>query len=319
MILFIVVLFLCITLLGFWIYWFTSNNIMYTNIANFITPELLIQNQGIKLFIAGIILLILIATGLILIFDRLIRQTEKNRIYDDFINSVSHELKTPLASIQLCLETLQQRRIPEHKQQEFLEMMSMDTARLNKLIGSIIEMSLLDDNRDIFNPEELIADETISKVAEEAIRQFKLSPETLSISGKAPCTIRMDRRGLHTILNNLINNAIKYNNNAVKIGIHFEYTDKKFSLYLSDNGIGIPMASRKEVFKKFSRLKDPESPNVKGTGIGLFWCSEILKRHGGRLSIVNNKNHQGCIFKIELPVYPPKPDKSEIFKESTPG
>jgi len=101
----------------------------------------------------------------------------------------------------------------------------------------------------------------------------------------------------------------------VKIGINFNYSDKKFFMHFSDNGIGIPAASRKEVFRKFSRLNNPESPNIKGTGIGLFWCSEIIKYHGGRISILNSKNNQGCIVKIELPIYPLKSLKTAIFKE----
>lgn len=311
-VLFIIVLFFCISLLGFWIYWFTSNNIMYTNIANFIAPELLIRNQGIHLFVAGIIMLILISTGIILIFTRLIRETEKNRIYDDFINSVSHELKTPLASIQLSLETLQQRNIPREKQQNFLEMMRVDTERLNKLIGSILEISLLDDSRDIFTPEDIIADETISQIAETGISQFKLQQPQLIIRGNAACIIKVDRRGLSIIVNNLIDNAVKYSKNSARIEIDYEYNHKFFIMHFSDNGIGIPPASRKEVFNKFSRLKNPESPNIKGTGLGLFWCREILKRHGGKISLVNSRSNTGSTFKIELPAYPPRISISSV-------
>ncbi len=299
--LFTIVQLSCFALLGFWIFWFVSNDVIYTNLANLINPDLMLRNNGTDLFIYGLLLILLISTGLIFIFVRLIRQTAVNRIYDGFIANVTHELKSPLASIQLGIETLQRHQLTKEKYIEFLSRLADDTQRLNKLIGSILEISILDNKGDFFEPELLPADDTVRNLVKEIYNQFRLNENNIAIEGCTECHIKIDPSGLATVLNNLTDNSIKYSDPPVRINIKLEHNKKKFIIIFSDEGIGISDKERKAVFNKFTRIKRPDSPSVKGTGLGLYWCREILKIHNGKISIQKKPQTSGTSFKIELP------------------
>ena len=299
--LFIIIQLLCFALLGFWIYWFVSNDAVYTKLANLISPDLLLHNNRTKLFVYGLILITLISTGLIFIFIRLIRQTIANRIYDGFIANVTHELKSPLASIQLGIETLQKRRLPEKKSAEFLERMASDIQRLDKLIGSILEISIIDSKTAFFEPVVIPADISVKKIIRNLAGQYRIEEHNISVEGISSCNIKIDPAGLETILSNLMDNSVKYSEGPVKIKIKLEYFKKKYLITFADEGMGIAERDRKRVFRKFTRIKRSDSPSVKGTGIGLYWCRQILKIHKGKINIENKKQSSGTIFKIELP------------------
>ncbi len=299
--LFIIIQLLCFALLGFWIYWFVSNDAVYTKLANLINPELMLHDNGSKLFVYGLILITLISTGLIFIFIRLIKQTITNRIYDGFIANITHELKSPLASIQLGIETLQKRRLPEDKRKEFLDRMATDIKRLDKLIGSILEISIIDSKAAFFEPVIIPADSTIKMLLKSLCRQFGIEENSVLIEGNTSSNIKIDPAGLETVLCNLIDNSVKYSDEPVKIKIRLDYFKKKYIITFSDEGIGIAEKDQKRVFNKFTRLKRADSPSVKGTGIGLYWCRQILKIHRGKIYIEKQKQRNGTTFKIEIP------------------
>ena len=306
-IVFTAVLLLCITVIGIWIYWFLTNSQYYRSIADFISPELIEQKSGIVFFVGGLTSIVLIITGIILIFSRLIRQIEKNNIYNDFMNTVSHELKTPLTSIQLSLETLQHRTLPEKNINDFYNIIAADTVRLGDLIETIIETARLDDDKNVFSPEYIIADETVTRLAEAITsRRHTDSPE-LSFSGKAASIIQFDVKYLRIILNNLIDNSIKFSEQPAKINICYKARKKKFIMLFSDNGYGIPHKKRKAVFKKFFRLKLPETDTVRGTGLGLYYVKKIIKAFKGRIKIIDTSGGNGTTFEIKFPIIPHNP------------
>jgi signal transduction histidine kinase len=295
-------LMLCMSVLGIWIYWYLTSSSYFLSIADFIRPDLETQNQGLVFFIVGITALTLIFTCIILIFTRLIRQTEKNKIYNDFINTVSHELKTPLTSIQLSLETLRQRNISDDKREVFYRIIAVDTERLNGLIEKIIETALLDDDKKIFTEEFIIADKAITQISQELISHKIKSAPILNITGEAPCIILFERRYLAIILNNLIENSIKFSTGRAEIRIQYEVKGNNFILYFSDRGIGIPKKDRTKAFEKFSRLSPKGLPEVKGTGLGLYYVRKIIRHFNGTISIIDSKVGSGCNFKIRLPI-----------------
>lgn len=301
-VIFTICLLLCMAVLGIWIYWYITSSSYFLSIADFIRPDIAALNQALVFFAAGILALSLIFTGIILIFTRLIRQTEKNKIYNDFINTVSHELKTPLTSIQLSLETLRQRKISEDRKEFFYRIIAMDTERLSGLIEKILETAVLDEDKTLFSEEFLKADETVTYIAKELISgKIKTSP-TINFTGEAPCIICFERRYLSIVLNNLIENSIKFSSDKAQIQIKYEIWRNKFILYFSDKGVGIPKKNRKAVFEKFSRLNPEELPATNGTGLGLYYVKKIIRHFNGTIRIIDSNYNSGCTFKIQLPV-----------------
>jgi signal transduction histidine kinase len=113
----------------------------------------------------------------------------------------------------------------------------------------------------------------------------------------------MDLDAFKIVINNLFDNAIKYSKGDVKIHIQFSKNSKYFILTFRDQGIGVPIQKQEKIFHKFLRIYDQDSPSVKGTGLGLYWVKEIVKSHGGKISVYSAGRNQGTTFTIELPIY----------------
>jgi two-component system phosphate regulon sensor histidine kinase PhoR len=137
----------------------------------------------------------------------------------------------------------------------------------------------------------------------ESAGQFRLPDDVLNISGSAPCEIVTDAKTMKIVLDNLIDNAIKYSMDSVKIDVKLSCNLKKFIIEFSDSGIGIPPGELKKIFNKFHRIQHNKVPNVKGTGLGLYWTKEIIRNHGGKVSVLSEGENKGTKFTIELPVY----------------
>lgn len=300
---FIIAQLVWLSLLGIWIYWYVSNYIVFEKVGDQVSPQLIYDAQNAVPFILGLILLIGLSVITALIFRNLNVQLRMTKLYDNFIGNVTHELKSPLASIQLHLETLKERDVPPEKRKEFIEMMTKDTDRLQRLINSILEISAHEKKRIVFSYNVHRADLVVKKLFEESFEKFRVKEENYNISGETPCEIVAGRDALKIVFDNLTDNAVKYSIEPVKININLSCNTGKFIIDFMDNGIGIPAEERKKIFKKFYRIYDKEIPNVKGTGLGLYWVKEIINSHGGTISISDNKTGKGTTFRIELPVY----------------
>jgi two-component system phosphate regulon sensor histidine kinase PhoR len=291
-------------LLGLWIYWYVSNYMIFVKVNERISPQFVFSAKNIAALVGGIVLLVAVATAFVLIFSRLNQQMKITRMYDNFIANVTHELKSPLASIQLYLETLSSREVPPDKRAEFLRLMMKDTERLYALIHSILEISGLEEKRNMYRPRVYRGDSLVLGLVEEATEQFQLPPESVRITGRAPCACRADRRALRVVFNNLFDNAIKYTEGPVHLSVSLQCLSKRLIIEVTDQGIGIPLKDQKEVFKKFARLYNPDSPTVKGTGLGLYWVREIIHHHRGKVQVMSEGRNKGTTFRIELPVVP---------------
>ena len=289
-------------LLALWIYWYVSNYLIFNEVGEGLAPQFIFNEKNIPALVGGIVLLAAIAIGLVIIFSRLTQQMKVTKMYDNFIANVTHELKSPLASIQLYLETLLMRDVPKDKRDTFLKLMSEDSNRLNSLVNTILEIAGLEEKSKVFNRDIYQAETLLYSLIEEAVQQFNLPENAVTIIGNAPCSCRANSRALHVVFNNLVDNAIKYSHGPVRLTITMECTEKDFIIEVKDEGIGIPKDQQKEVFKKFRRLYSPVSPNVKGTGLGLYFVREIIRYHRGRVQVISEGEKQGTTFRIELPV-----------------
>lgn len=290
-------------LLGLWIYWYVSNYLIFQQVGDKISPQILVDSPKVGVFVFGIILIVLIAVAMFFIFRNLTVQMKVTKLYDNFIANVTHELKSPLSSIQLYLETLSIKNVQSEKQKEFLDIMMRDANRLKKLINSILEISRLEQKRIAHNYHVYDADLIIKQLVGETIKQFRLNDSNAMVEGKLSCKCVIDKDAMQIVFDNLTDNAIKYSTSDVDIKIKLSCLQKKILIEFIDKGIGIEPKNQKKIFHKFQRIDNKNIPNVKGTGLGLYWVKEIVKFHGGKISADSEGEGKGTCFKIELPIY----------------
>lgn len=300
-----------------WIYWYVKNNIIFEQVGEKISPQIVYDAPNVFPFVGGIVLLVGLSVSLVLIFRHLNVQIRLTILYDNFIANVTHELKSPLSSIQLYLETLHSRVVPEEKRKEFYVLMMRDAERLKNLINSILEIAAMDKKKFQRDLEVYKADETIKKIILESAEQFQLKEEMIKFSGTADCNIRLDRNSIKTAFDNLVDNSIKYSISQLKIEVNLKSNSKKVEIEFSDNGIGIPHDEIKKIFQKFYRIYDKDIPNVKGTGLGLYVVREIIKNHKGKITAQSEGKNKGSKFKIELPVYVEKKKPTKEKKRNS--
>lgn len=296
------------SLLGIWIYWYVTNYLLLTEIGDIISPQVTSGSANIWALVNGLILLVLLSISMSLIFVYLNRQISLTRLYDTFIANVTHELKSPISSIQLYLETLRKREVPRDKQNEFINLMLKDIDRLGHLINSILYLSSMEQKRIAkkFTHDYHVyeADSVVRNVLNEVKEVFNLTDEMIKIEGRLSGQCVVDQYWLKIVFSNLVDNAIKYSRDQnIRIRIQLTSGPRYFSLDFIDQGIGIEPRNQKKIFNKFERIYNPESPNVKGTGLGLYWVKEITKYHGGKISVESSGINQGTTFKIALPVF----------------
>ena len=290
-------------LLGLWIYWYVSNYLIFEQVGDKLSPQIVIDSPNVGVFVGGIILIVLIAVAMFFIFRNLTVQMKLTSLYDNFIANVTHELKSPLSSIQLYIETLSLKDVPKEKRMEFLEIMMRDANRLKKLINSILEISRIEQKRIAHNFHVYQADSIIKQLVLAAAEQFRLADNRIKVHGELPCQCVIDKDAMQIVFDNLTDNAIKYSSSPVDIDVALSCVQEKIIIEFKDKGIGIEPKNHKKIFHKFQRIDNKNIPNVKGTGLGLYWVKEIIKFHDGKIYILSEGEDKGSCFKIELPVY----------------
>ncbi|HSW56331.1 MAG TPA: HAMP domain-containing sensor histidine kinase [Ignavibacteriaceae bacterium] len=290
-------------LLGIWIYWYVSNYIVFEKVGEEVSPQLIYDVQNALPFILGLILLIGLSFTTSLIFRHLNVQLRITELYDNFIGNVTHELKSPLSSIQLYLETLKQREVPVEKRKEFIDMMMKDADRLQSLINSILEISAQEKKKLLQDYRVHKAEIIVKELIEESCEKFRVEKENYRIISNAACEIVASKDALKVVFDNLVDNAVKYSTIQAKIVVSLICNSKKVEIIFSDLGIGVAAKEQKKIFNKFYRIYNKEIPNVKGTGLGLYRVKEIIKAHNGKITVLSEGEGKGTTFKLELPAY----------------
>ena len=292
-------------LLGLWIYWFVTNYVGIENIS-YTGEDPLPKFGNITILVSGILLLIMITIIMSMIFTYLNRQLNLTNLYDSFIANVTHELKSPLSSIQLFLETMKKREIDRETEVKFVGNMLYDVERLDKLINSILYISSFQHNKfasKLSHDYHIYSANNVIKAGiNEIFSQFRLEGSS-EIKGELKGNCVIDRNWLKIVFSNLIDNAVKYSFNNRKITVRLNQSHEYYQISIEDNGIGINPKDYKKIFKRFQRLDNPLSPSVKGTGLGLYWVKEIVRYHGGKISVNSSAKKPGTVFTVFLPVY----------------
>jgi two-component system, OmpR family, sensor histidine kinase SenX3 len=263
----------------------------------------LIWRTGILLFL-GALLLAMIISGVVLNTTFLVREVRRNEQHDAFINAVTHELKTPVASIRLYLETLLTRPVDETKRQEFYRTMVEDSDRLLGTIEQVLRTGRIGStSRHKLNLSRLEINGLVEECLTRARTQHHVAPEALEYNPGPPATILADPDELRAAVSNLIDNAVKYSSTPIKVNVETAQVDDRFvTVRVKDQGAGIPKIELKSIFKRFYRVPGPLATRVKGTGLGLFIVRSVAKRHGGRAWAESEGPGRGSTFVLQLPI-----------------
>ncbi|MFN7828749.1 MAG: sensor histidine kinase [Acidobacteriota bacterium] len=262
--------------------------------------------RQLALLIFGVLFFLLIIAGLVLNTIYLVREIRRNEQHDTFINAVTHELKTPIASIRLYLETLRKHELSEEKRQEFYEVMLHENDRLLHTVEQVLRASRSGyQNRAILTtPIDLTA--LVRDCVLLTRQRTNLPSESLhysdNLAAEEKAWVRGDTDELRTAITNLIDNAIKYSTDQIKVNIEVVALDKsRVAVRVTDQGIGIPRGELKQIFKRFYRAPRRVANRVKGTGLGLFIVRSVIARHGGKAYAESRGEGLGSTFTIQLP------------------
>jgi signal transduction histidine kinase len=260
--------------------------------------------EGVKVLL-GVIFFGAITAGLILNTIFLVREIRRNEQHDSFINAVTHELKTPIASIRLYLETLQRREVGESQRREFYSLMLSDTHRLLGTVEQVLKAGQAGHKR-AGGPLALVDFESLVRECMDLARnRHNLRPEALRLvesSANGSARVKGDIEELRTAVSNLLDNAVKYSGSNVNVSVKLDVPDAKHVvLSVRDQGVGIPPHELKRVFKRFYRVPSRSLSQVKGTGLGLFIVRSIAHKHGGKVFAESAGEGRGTTVTLELP------------------
>ena len=259
------------------------------------------------LLIAGLIVFPLIITGVVLNTIFLVREIRRNEQHEAFINAVTHELKTPVASMKLYLQTLQNRSVDEAKRQEFYGVMLQDSDRLQGTIEQVLRAGQLGAKLRRASPMAVDFGAVVEDTLALARTRHHLPAEAVTATVRhvdgASFQVLGDEEDLKAMVSNLVDNAIKYSGPDVHVAVELEQADAATAtLRVRDRGVGISPSERKRIFKRFYRIPGAMHARVKGTGLGLFIVRSVVAQHGGKVFVESDGPGQGSTFIVQLPV-----------------
>ncbi len=256
------------------------------------------------LLVLGVVAGLLLIAGLVLNTVFLVREIRRNEKHNAFINAVTHELKTPVASIKLYLETLRSREVGEHRRQEFFDIMLADMVRLEGTIEQVLLAGALGSRRRAVRSQINLLD-LVPDCVERLRRSHHLPEGVLHYRSQIPAgesaVVMGNGEELRAAVSNLIDNSVKYSGDQADIWIEVAKCGSgTVAISIRDNGIGIDSDELKRVFRRFYRI--PGTLRSKGTGLGLYIVRTVASKHGGRAVGHSEGKGRGSTFTIELPV-----------------
>lgn len=249
----------------------------------------------------GAIAFALILIGLTIWLILTIKEINLNHRQANFVGSVTHELKTPIATLQLYLETLKMRSLNDQQRDEFHNVMAAELHRLDRLINQLLEVGRLDAIGGDLPAEDVDLGPLLTRDARAAADRYQKDfSECVTISGSAASVVARSIV-LELIVSNLIDNAFKYGGDPPRVGLHVENSSGRVRLIVRSNGERIPYGDRKKIFRVFYRGGNELERRQKGTGLGLYIVGTLVKRLRGRIIVRDPDEGTGCEFVIDLP------------------
>jgi signal transduction histidine kinase len=269
------------------------------------TSWIILNWREIVPLILGVVFFGFIIAGVILNTIFLVREVRRNEQQDSFLNAVTHELKTPITSIRLYLETLQKREIDDVKRHEFYQVMLDDTQRLMGTVEGVLRAARVTQKNAVLSRAEVRVGSLVQEAIDVARVRHHLASDAMNWATDGQpsdgLSIMGDREELFTAVTNVLDNAVKYSpkNPVIRVGVLTPDLEH-VQIRVQDNGVGIARGELKRVFKRFYRVINPSS-QVKGSGLGLFIVRAIARRHGGDARAESEGTGRGATVTIELP------------------
>jgi signal transduction histidine kinase len=249
----------------------------------------------------GTTFLVLVLVGVVLYLMLSVKEIGLNQRQSNFIDSVTHELKSPIASLKLYLQTLTRRHVSEAEQADFYRFMLADLERLDGLISHLLDAARVDQE----SPESEIADVDLSELlrscAATACQRYRLGEDTVQLR-LSPAVVHGRPIDVEMIFRNLIDNGLKYSGEQPQVSVETWLNGRGMIVTrVADNGPGIPAKLRRKIFRRFVRLGSELERSTPGTGLGLFIVRTLVKRMRGYVTVRSRGAHPGTVFEVELP------------------
>ena len=257
--------------------------------------------------IIGIPFFVLLIAGLILNTIFLVREVRRNEQQDSFLNAVTHELKAPITSIRLYLDTMRRREVTREQQQEFFAVMSEDTDRLMATVEQVLKAGELGQRVRSQVRERVDMDQLVQESVATAVVRYHLGPDAIHVDRRelqpgSSFAVAGNPEDLRTAVLNIIDNAVKYSPDGAHLTVVLSVeSDAWVMVSVADQGLGIPQPQLKLIFRRFYRVPNRAILRVKGTGLGLFLVRSIARQHGGDAFAESAGEGRGSTIHLQLP------------------
>lgn len=263
---------------------------------------LLARSTGWGALIIGVIVFTLILVGLSFYLFLIIKEVRLNQRQANFVDSVTHELKSPIASLKLYLETLEMRTVTDEQRAKFYHVMGEELDRLDHLITQLLEVGRLDAIGAQSEPEDILLETMLHKCGAAACAHHKRDEAMTITYDLHPAVIHARPLVVETVFRNLMDNAIKYAGDPPSVEVQIRVTDRgRVLTRIADNGDGVPPELRKRIFGLFFRGGSELTRRQKGTGLGLYIVHTLVRQMKGRVSVHDRPNRSGSVFEVDLP------------------
>lgn len=294
-----------------YIYWYVrvSSGLQALGRRYNLNPSQFLEAETWVVILVLSILVAIILAGTLIIFIYSQKMVRLNRLQHEFINNFTHELKTPVTSLKLYLETFLNHELPREEEIKYIGYMLQDVERLAENINRILNLAKIETKTygGDFNPADLVS--TVEKFM--ANNRYVFGNSDIRIHNPAGQAFYypINQALFEMLLMNLLTNALKYNDSGKpRIDIHFLLQKHKLRISFEDNGIGIEPGERKKIFRKFYQAKNSNGHSSRGTGLGLYLVQNIAKMHKGKVVAATKEGERGAVFTLILPFHSRKAD-----------
>ncbi len=303
---------------------FITLGVLLVGVAITLNIGWIIRNERtVALAVLGTVLFCLLIAGVVLNTIFLVREVRRNERQNSFLNAVTHELKTPIASIRLYLETLQRRPTTEEQKQQFYKIMLSDSDRLLATVEQVLKAGELGQRARLQNRVLIDLEALVTDCIAIALQRHNLPAEAILLNPTSGA-VRLHTLGipedLRAAILNLLDNAVKYSPNGVHVRCSLSITRYSWAtLSISDTGLGLPANQLKRIFNRFYRVPGRDMLKIKGTGLGLFLVRNIVRQHGGDVVAASAGPGLGTMLTLTLPLTDPRSASDSPTADGAPG